>query len=426
MPLSRQNRDPFGWCLLIVVAFQALVLWRIALPTRYYFDEVHYVPAALKLLDLIPANREHPLFGKEVIAAFIHVLGDRPLAWRLGPALSGGLGLFAFARLVWHVTRNRRATILATALLATNFMWFIQSRIAMLDMISAGLCMVGLWQFAAAWRAKRTGVARLHLILSGIALGLSLGAKWSGAPALAIPGLAFLTMRIAQTGPVFVGKRGAGPIKGISLIEAALWLGVLPIAVYWATFAPAMFYPHHTLSPYGFIEQHELMVRLQDSVKKPHPYKTYWYQWIVDWRGIWYLFENVDGAHRGVVMIGNPMAMLAGLAAFFWSLWAIAVRRRWDALFFAVLYALCVGMWAVNGKPVQFYYHYLLPGAFLMALLAMGLDALWDRRDRWRLVPRWVLGLSLALFVVFYPIISGWPLPFKDAYNFWMWLPSWR
>ncbi|MFT4055998.1 MAG: hypothetical protein QM681_15955, partial [Novosphingobium sp.] len=81
---------------------------------------------------------------------------------------------------------------------------------------------------------------------------------------------------------------------------------------------------------------------------------------------------------------------------------------------------------AVDGKPVQFYYHYLLPGAFLMALLALGLDALWDRRDRWRLVARWVFGLSLALFVVFYPIISGWPLPFKDAYNVWMWLPSWR
>lgn len=426
MPLSRQNRDPLGWCLLIVAAFQALVLWRLTIPSRYYFDEVHYVPAALKLLELIPANREHPLFAKEVIAAAIHVLGDKPLAWRIGPALFGGLGLFAFARLVWHVTQLRRATVLATALLATNFMWFVQSRIAMLDMIAAGMCMVGLWQFAAAWRAKRTGIARLHLILSGLALGLSLGAKWSGAPALAMPGLAFLAMRIADTGPVFIGKRGAGPIKGVSLLEAALWLGLFPIAVYWATFIPAMFYPHHTLSPWGFVQQHELMVRLQDSVKKPHPYKTYWYQWIVDWRGIWYLFQNVDGAHRGVVMIGNPMAMIAGLLAFFWSVWAALFCGRRDVLFFAVLYFVCVGMWAVNGKPVQFYYHYLLPGAFLMALLALGLDALWDRRDRWRLVARWVFGLSLALFVVFYPIISGWPLPFKDAYNVWMWLPSWR
>jgi dolichyl-phosphate-mannose--protein O-mannosyl transferase len=427
MPFAaRHNRDPLGWCLLLTAAFLTLVLWRITTPSRYYFDEVHYVPAALKLLDLIPANREHPLLGKEVIAGFIHLLGDRPLAWRLGPALFGALGLFSFARLTWHLTRRRRVTIVATALLATNFMWFVQSRIAMLDMVSAGLCMAGLWQFAAALRSSRTGVARLHLIASGLALGLSLGAKWSGAPALMMPGLAFLVLRLCETGLLRLGRRGAGPIKGVTLTEAVLWLGLLPFAVYWMTYLPAMFYPHHAVAPWGVIEQHELMIRLQDSVKKPHPYRTFWYQWVFDWRGIWYLFENVDGAQRGVVMIGNPVSMIAGLFALVWGLWAAAFRRRWDALAFAVLYAACLVMWIVNGKPVQFYYHYLLPGAFLMGLLALALDTLWERRDRWRKLAPGVFWLSLAIFALFYPILSGWPLPFKSAYNFWMWLPSWR
>lgn len=426
MPPFRLNRDPLGWCLLLTAAFLALALWRIGVPTRYYFDEIHYVPAALKLLELIPANREHPLFGKEVIAGFIHLLGDRPLAWRLGPALFGALGLFAFGRLVWHLTRRRRATIAATALLATNFMWFVQSRIAMLDMISAGLCMVGLWQFAAALRARGPSHARLHLIASGLALGLSLGAKWSGAPALMMPGLMFLIMRLRETGPWRIGRRGAGPIKGITLTEATLWLGLLPLAVYWATYLPAMFYPHHAIAPFGVIEQHELMIRLQDSVKKPHPYRTFWYQWVGDWRGIWYLFENVDGAQRGIVMIGNPVSMIAGVLAFAWGLWAAAFRRRWDVLAFAVLYFACLGVWIVNGKPVQFYYHYLLPGAFLMALLALALDVLWERRDRWRLLATVIMAASVVLFVVFYPIIAGLPLPYKSAYNYWMWLPSWR
>ncbi|KQM18877.1 glycosyl transferase [Novosphingobium sp. Leaf2] len=425
-PLARHNRDPLGWSIVLALAFEALVLWRLTLPTRYYFDEVHYVPAALKLLQLIPANREHPLFGKEVIAAFIRLLGDRPLGWRLGPALFGGLGLFAFSRLVWHVTQRRRVAIFATVLLATNFMWFVQSRIAMLDMVEAGMCMTGLWQFFAALHARRTGFARLHLVASGLAMGLALGAKWSCAPALVMPGLVFLILRVRETGAVFIGRRGAGPIKGISLVEAALWLGVFPIAVYWATYLPAMFYATRTLSPLDFIGQHELMVHLQDSVKKFHPYKTVWYQWALDWRGIWYLFDNVDGAQRGVILIGNPVAMIAGLFALGWSVWAIPVRKRWDALFFAVLYVTCLGMWIVNGKPVQFFYHYLLPGAFLMAVLAMLVDALWDRRDRWRLVARGVMIASVAMFVLFYPIISGWPLPFKNAYNFWMWLPSWR
>lgn len=427
MPMPPRNvRDPLGWCAGIAISFLLLVLWRIEIPTRYYFDEVHYVPASLKLLAMIPANREHPMFGKEVIATFIHFLGDRPLAWRLGPALFGGLGLFAFGRLVWHLTRRSRATIAAMVLLATNFMWFVQSRIAMLDMFEAALCMVGLWQFAAALCSKSTRRARLHLIFSGIALGLSLGAKWSSAPALIMPGLAFLALRIRESGTMIICRRNAGPIRGISLAEAALWLGVFPLAIYWATYLPAMFYHIRPISPFAFIEQHRHMIRLQDSVTKPHPYRTYWYQWIVDWRGIWYLFQNIDGAQRGVVMLGNPVSMIAGLGALLWGIWATAFRRRSDALAFVVLYAACLAMWIFNGKPVQFYYHYLLPGAFLMALLALALDTLWERRDRWSKTASVIMFLSIAMFVVFYPIISAVRLPYKDAYNFWMWLPSWR
>ncbi|EIZ77249.1 glycosyl transferase family protein [Novosphingobium sp. Rr 2-17] len=422
----RTNRDPLNWCLFIAVAFQCLVLWRIAIPHRYYFDEVHYVPAALKLLKLIPANREHPLFAKEVIAATIKLFGDRPFGWRVGPALFGSLGLFAFGRLVWHISQRRRATILAMVLLATNFTWFVQSRIAMLDMVCAGLCMVGLWQFASAWRARTTGAARVRLIVSGLALGLSFASKWTSAPALAMPFLVFLILRIRDTGPIFIGKRGAGPIKGISLVEAAIWLGLVPLAIYWATYLPAMFYPTKAISPLGFIEQHEFMIRLQDSVKKPHPYRTQWYQWVSNWRGIWYLFDNVDGAQRGIVLIGNPFSVLAGLAALVWGLWAALVRKRWDAAFFAALYVPAVAMWAVNGKPVQFYYHYLLPAAWLMALLALAIDSFWDGTQKQRKFAKGAVWMAVGLFVLFFPIISGMPLPYKNAYNLWMWLPSWR
>lgn len=427
MPLAaRQNRDPLGWCLGLAALFQALVLWRIGIPSQYYFDEIHYVPAALRLLELVPANREHPMFGKEVIAALIHLLGDRPLAWRLGPALFGGAGLFAFSRLVWHLSHRRAATLAASVLLATNFMWFIQSRIAMLDMIEAGLCMIALWQFAAALRARTTGAARARLVLCGVALGLSLGAKWSSAPALAMPGLAFLLLRLRANGLALFGRKGAGPIRGVSLAEAALWLGLFPLALYWLTYLPAMFYADRPVSPLGFIEQHEYMIRLQDSVKRPHPYRSVWYQWVADWRAIWYLFQNVDGAQRGVVMIGNPFSMIAGLFALAWGLWAAVFRRRFDALALAVLYGVCLMMWIFNGKPIQFYYHYLLPGAFLMGLLALALDALWTRHDRWRWLATGSLALSVLVFAGFYPIIAAAPLPDKQAYNYWMWLPSWR
>ncbi len=433
LPMSlptRHDRDPLDWCAAIAFAFLALLLWRITMPPEFYFDEIHYVPAARKLLELVPANREHPMFAKEIIASFIWLIGDKPLAWRLGPALAGAFGLFGFGRFLWHISHQRRATILGMILLATNFMWFVQSRIAMLDMFEAGLCMVGLWQFSAGLRAATTRRARLHLIAAGVAMGLSLGSKWSSAPALVVPGLAFLAVRLREGGPFILTRKGnparRGTFGGISLAEAALWLGLFPLAVYWLTYLPAMFYTHRPVAPLGFIEQHRYMIRLQDSVRKPHPYQSLWYMWVADWRDIWYLFKVVGGSQRGIVMLGNPVALIAGLGALAWALWASLFRRRWDAALLVVLYALCLGVWAVNGKPVQFFYHYLLPCAFLMGLLALAIAPLTLRRDRWRWLGNGIFALCVLMFLVFYPILSALPLPTRDFYNLWMWLPSWR
>lgn len=151
-PRFTPQQDPADWCATIAVSFLALVWWRLGIPSQIYFDELHYVNAARMLLDGVRANPEHPMLGKEAIAAAMRLLGDQPLYWRVPSALSGALGLFAFSRLIWFASGRRAATIAATFLLATNFMWFVQSRIAMLDMVMAGLGMVGLWQFAAAIR----------------------------------------------------------------------------------------------------------------------------------------------------------------------------------------------------------------------------------------------------------------------------------
>jgi dolichyl-phosphate-mannose-protein mannosyltransferase len=425
-PVPAQQRDPLGWSLVIGLAFLALCWHRLGIPSKIYFDEVHYVPAARKLLELTRANPEHPLLGKEAIAAAIALLGDRPLVWRVPSALFGALGLFAFGRALWWASRRRFAALAGMGLLATNFLWFIQSRIAMLDMAMAGLAMVALWQFAAATRLAAAR-ARWRLAATGVCIGLALGAKWSVAPLAVIPGLTFLVLRLKAHGVRLFQRSDSGPVAGISLIEAAFWLGTVPLAVYWLTFIPAFFYAKDPISPAGPIAWHRYMLELQDSVTKPHPYRSVWYQWIIDWRAVWYLYEPVDGSQRGIVLIGNPLSMLVGLPAVLWSLWAGAMRKRSDALACAVLYFATLGMWIVSGKPIQFYYHYLLPSTFLMACLALALDVIWQRGGRWRWLPIGALTAAAGLFVYFYPIISAAELhKGKTSFVQWMWLKSWR
>lgn len=421
------ERDPLAVCAALSLIYAAVVGYHLGIPGKMYFDEIHYVPAARALLARQMANAEHPLVAKEAIAAAILLFGDNPLSWRLPSAVMGTIGLFAFSRTLWWASQRRFATLAGMVLLATDFAWFIQSRIAMLDMVMAGFAMVALWQVAAAIRLPRQ--ARWRLVLAGVAFGLAMGAKWSVAPAIAFIALALGTVRVraalSSSRNIFTANDDA-PIAGISLTEMMFWLLSVPIMVYWLTFLPAFFYRQFPVGPAAFLIWQHYMLQLQESVLTSHPYQSVWYQWIVNWRAIWYLYEKVDGAQRGIVLIGNPFTMLAGLPALLWCLWA-GWRGRRDGLTTVGLYLACLGMWVASAKPVQFYYHYLLPGTFLIAGLALALDALWQRHDAWRWTGPLILAISVVLFGNFYPIISGAPLYHGTAsFERWMWLASWR
>lgn len=427
---AQADRDPLVWCWAITAVFLALALHRLGIPSKPMFDEIHYLPAARRLIELSSRlNPEHPLLGKEMIALGMMGFGDTPFGWRVPMALLGTAGLYGAIRAMWWATLSRRATVLFGVFLATNFIWFILSRIAMLDMAMAAPLALAFWQWALAWRRGsegRGGRARLHLMLTGVFLGLSLGGKWNGVPLLVAPGLLFAWDRwraLAGRRAGFLWALDGAPVPGVSLIEAALWLGVLPLATYFATFAPAFFYEVQPMQLDGLVAWQEYMLKLQDSVKKPHTYMSRWWQWVFNLRPIWFLYENVDGYQRGVLMIGNPFTMLAGLPALLLCAWDGA---RGDRLRggITMLYVLSLVFWAVNGKPVQFYYHYQLAAVFLMAALAVVLAEWWDIGLRWP--GKLALVGAVGLFVGFYPILSAARLPAKTSYLDYTWLKSWR
>ena len=264
-------------------------------------------------------------------------------------------------------------------------------------------------------------------MLTGLFMGLSLGAKWNGVLLLPLPGLLFAwnrweALKGRRAGLLWT-SREVGPVPGVSLIEAALWLGVLPLLVYFATFLPAFYYEKDPLSVGKLWHWQQYMLQLQDSVKKPHTYMSRWWQWMANIRPIWFLYENIDGAQRGVLMLGNPFTMLAGLPALLFCAWDGFRGKRLHLLVFAA-YVLLVGFWAVNGKPVQFYYHYMLASCFLLAALALVLGEWWDLGLRWP--AKVTLVLAFGLFIGFYPILSAGELPRKDSYRDYTWLNSWK
>ncbi|KPF64462.1 phospholipid carrier-dependent glycosyltransferase [Porphyrobacter sp. AAP60] len=426
-------RDPLAWCIAIAAAYALLAGWQITIPSALFFDEIHYIPAARELLAWWQGgtgeylNREHPLLGKELIAVGMALFGDNPLGWRIMPLAFGTLALFAAMRALWHASLDRFATAAFGVLLATGFHLFVHTRIAMLDGFMAAFLAVAAWQLAAAIREPENG--RWRLALTGIALGCAMAAKWNAIPLAVIPGLAFFAARLAAGRRRLLLSRRGAPVPGITLVEAFVWLGIVPLAVYALTFVPGYWLTEYLrpspLATQGLIGLHGQMLELQKQILDPHPYQSTWPQWVLNTRGIWYLYEVTDGTQRGVMLIGNPLTMLLGLPALAWCLAAGAWRGNWARLGVVIGYAAALGLWIIAPKAVQFYYHYFVPHFFLLAALALALSDL--RRAAWGKWLAWgALAGSAGLFAVFYKVLAAAPLEGVNSFVNWTWLAGWR
>ena len=418
-----QSRDPFALNAIVALAFAVLALVRIGIPSEPYFDEVHYLPAARAVLEMgFATNLEHPPLAKQVMALGIWLFGDEPLGWRLPSVVFGTLSLFAAMRAAWFSSHTRAASLLTGLFVGTNFLLFVHARIAMLDVFMVSFLMVALWMFAGAVRENETG--RWRLMVCGVALGCAMASKWNAIPIAVLPGLAFFAARLAAGRRRFLTSRRGWPVAGISLWEAGIWLGLLPLAVYALTFWSFLFWTVPSGNPTGLIDLHQSMLALQTQVPEGHPYQSVWWQWVSNARTIWYLYEEIDGAQRGVMLIGNPVTMWFGLLAMAWCAWVGWREKRKDMLALVLLFVVSLALWVVAPKPVQFYFHYFLPGMFISGALALGVERLWQNGER--LVP-WVLCLGAAgLFAYWFPILTAAPLDDPQDFLRWAWLVGWQ
>jgi dolichyl-phosphate-mannose--protein O-mannosyl transferase len=325
-------------------------------------------------------------------------------------------------RAMWFASQTRAASLLTGLFIGTNFLLFVHARIAMLDVFMVAFVMIALWMFAGAMRENETG--RWRLIICGVGLGCAMASKWNAIPLAMLPGLVFLVARWkAERRRLILSTRG-WPVAGISLWEAAIWLGLLPLGIYALAFWPFLFWTVPSGNPAGLIDLHQTMLAMQTQVPEPHPYQSVWWQWAGTQRAIWYLYENVDGAQRGIMLIGNPVTMWFGLIALGWCLWAAWKEQRRDAAALVLLYGVSMALWVVAPKATQFYFHYFLPGMFLSAALALAVEWLWHRGER--LVP-WALSIGAAgFFIYWFPILTAAPLSGEQSFWWWAWTEGWR
>lgn len=220
----------------------------LGLPGEEYFDEVYYAPDSQQILEhgVEEGFVVHPPVGKWMMAAGIAVAGDDPYGWRVASAAVGtalvGLTYLVGLRLF---RRSIGLAGLGALLVALDGLTLTMSRIAMLDIFLAFFVLLGFWlllidrdqSWAGAGDAGEDPYVadvildRRHPYrwLAGLAFGLALATKWSGA--LTIP----LAIGFAAVSELLLRHRLTGELRpriGAAIGSIAAALILLPVAVY--------------------------------------------------------------------------------------------------------------------------------------------------------------------------------------------------
>ncbi|RYZ89653.1 MAG: phospholipid carrier-dependent glycosyltransferase, partial [Moraxellaceae bacterium] len=99
-----------------------------------YFDEIYHARSAWEILQGIDASENtHPPLGKIIISVGVKIFGMNPFGFRFMGVVFGILMLPIFFCLAHRLFRSDKFALIATALLALDFMHFTQTRIATID-----------------------------------------------------------------------------------------------------------------------------------------------------------------------------------------------------------------------------------------------------------------------------------------------------
>jgi len=412
-------------CAIIFICAHAAFLAGVTVPEKYVFDEVHYVPAALQMLEPKPEepmlNPMHPPLAKQIIALSIHVFGDNAFGWRYAATVFGALSVVAIY-LCGLALFARHAPALAASLIAFfNQMLFVQARIAMLDIFALAFALFGIAAFLHGYRRERP-----HALFaaSGICFGLSASCKWSGLFPLATAVLIVLAVRLLQHWRTqFADGNEAdwyrpGLWRGFGLHHIAICFVLLPLVGYLPSFVAL-----YGFSPSDLIEaQRRIFADNTTTAIAGHTYMSSWPSWPLLIRPVWYLFDKVDDDNiAAIVLLGNPLVLWAALPALGLALRDFVLARRGDAFLVLAFYFGPYLAWALLPRTLGFLYYYVPAATTASLALVYALT-----REG---VPRWVLWAYVVIagagFAAMLPVSAAFVGTSMATFNRLMLFQSW-
>ncbi len=424
---------------------QDIVPYRPSILHSTYFDEVYFPRTALEQLKNWPVIYEntHPPLGKDIMSVGIAIMGMTPFGWRFLGTIFGALMLPLMFAMAKRLFKDSFWATFCTLFFAADFMHFTQTRIGTVDGYLIFFIMAAYYFMLVYldepsyekgfWRSVKP------LFFSGIFLGLAGAVKWIGLYAAFGLAILFFLSRSFEFKEFKNYQNRNKLLPGHKFEGVGKWLnkylyltGLLCLVLF--VLVPAIVYtlsylavPHHDASK-SFLtwvfESQKNMYDYHKGVTAPHPYYAFWYEWPLDLRPIFFydasslLRPPLDEA---IASFGNPIVWWSGFLGFLAILVMLVYQytagkkkgKTPDKLLFFPLIAYLAQYvpWIFSPRKMTFIYHYFSCTPFLILMAGILFRFLEKEGIMKRKSIKIVLIVSMALFVVYYPLMSGIPVP---------------
>lgn len=410
-----------------------------AYPSFYngtYFDEIYHARTAWEHINGVwPYEISHPPLGKIIMGIGIRIFGMSPFGWRIMGTLFGVAMLPFLYAMGKALFRKRRYAAIASILMAVDFMHFTQTRIATID-VYAVFWILGMYYYMLRYvlldsRKAPTWKQFLFLGLSGLFFGLGAASKWTCIYAGAGLAVMFFWVYIRQWIQAVRDWETDGKKDLPRLIGTVGWcilvFIILPCGIYLLSYLPYMTGGNSKTLLQTVLDNQKYMFNYHTTLVDDHFFKSPWYQWPFIWKPMWYYRNGAlpDGWMGSIAAFGNPLVWWTGLVAIVYTVFRVIRDRRMDK----VTWFLLIGFlsqylpWVLVPRSM-FIYHYFTCTPFFILMIALCIMELEERFAWARKVTVWYLCGALLLFVAFYPVLSGIPIP--SWYGKLLdWMPAW-
>ncbi len=402
-------------------------IYRIAEPSRFYFDEVYHVVTAEGYSQNSPAAYDpfapppkpdtaydwlHPPLAKLIQAGSIKALGDNLVAWRLPSVIFGTLiipATFFLAYLVFGST----VSVFASLVVAFENLNLVMSRITMNDVFVTFFIIVS-FIFTVLYTHTNK---RKFLLFTAVSLGLAVSSKWTGVYAILII-FAFTFFNQLKT-------------RRISIWTFSLL--ILPAVVYLLSYSQFWLQGH---SIRQFIDLHKQIWWYQNRADLTHSYGTTalfcapeglkgsksWCPWILDARGVYFSYEQYGDKAGYIYALGNPLVFWLGIVTVSYLVGKFLEEKKKEDALILLAYFIFWVPWIFSPR-ILFLYHYLPSLPFLAISAGVFLSAIY--KSKFRILSILIMLAIFVVFVYLFPISTGVPIK-PEMIDKFMLLRTWR